>query len=74
MSLMAATEFDALPFLFRLLAQCVDAGASDLHLSPGDKPHLRIQGDLRPCEAEPLTAAQIPAPASKITLVSASTG
>ena len=63
---MAATEFDALPFLFRLLAQCVDAGASDLHLSPGDKPHLRIQGDLRPCEAEPLTAAQTAALARKL--------
>ena len=44
-----AAEMKHLEFL---LSECVRLDASDLHLSPGVAPHLRIHGDLAPCESE----------------------
>ena len=40
--------------LSRLLAECERLGASDLHLSPGRAPQLRIHGDLQPVHTHPL--------------------
>lgn len=39
--------------LDRLLASCVRQGASDLHLSEGSKPCLRVNGEILPEEHEP---------------------
>lgn len=39
---------DPLSRLHRLLAACADRGASDLHLSPGLPPYLRVDGELLP--------------------------
>ena len=39
---------DPLSRLNRLLAACADRGASDLHLSPGLPPYLRVDGELLP--------------------------
>lgn len=42
--------------LARLLQQLVGLGGSDLHLSPGAVPRLRIDGRLTEAESEPLSA------------------
>lgn len=42
--------------LVRLLTELVDRGGSDLHLSPGAAPRLRIAGRLIQTEGEPLPA------------------
>ena len=39
-----------------LLALCIDEGASDLHLSVGLPPVLRINGRMNPLDTEPLSA------------------
>ena len=45
---------DPLSRLNRLLAICADRGASDLHLSPGLPPYLRVDGELLPLsDSEP---------------------
>jgi twitching motility protein PilT len=43
----------------RLLQLAIDHGASDLHLSGGNPPMLRIDGEIRPLEAPPLAGAAI---------------
>jgi len=43
----------------RLLQLAIDHGASDLHLSGGNPPMLRIDGEIRPMDAPPLTGAVI---------------
>lgn len=40
-------------YLHQLLTTTVDEGASDLHINVGLKPHLRIDGELAPIQAEP---------------------
>ena len=42
-----------------LLAFAMQSKASDLHLSSGNPPLLRISGDLRPLKVEPLTGDQV---------------
>lgn len=42
-----------------LLERCVHAGASDLHLSAGLAPLLRIDGDIQPCERSVLEDADV---------------
>ena len=39
----------------QLLRETIDKGASDLHLSTGVRPMIRIHGDLVPTEHEVLT-------------------
>jgi len=39
-----------------LLATCAAEGASDLHLSAGDAPYLRVEGHLRPAQEAPIEA------------------
>lgn len=41
-----------------LMEQVVESGGSDLHLSPGLPPYIRISGHLTPTEYEPLTPEQ----------------
>lgn len=41
-----------------LLSTCVEAGASDLHLSAGQPPILRIDGDIRRLDGAPLDKAE----------------
>jgi twitching motility protein PilT len=41
-----------------LLGTMVQRGASDLHLTVGQPPMLRIDGELRPCEGEAVLAAE----------------
>ncbi|MEZ5411985.1 MAG: type IV pilus twitching motility protein PilT [Acidimicrobiales bacterium] len=43
--------------LAELLRTAVTAGASDLHLSAGCRPHLRVRGVLRPLEGAPVLDA-----------------
>ena len=38
--------------LERFLSLCVEADATDLHLSTGATPRLRVHGELRPIEGE----------------------
>ncbi|MDE2881329.1 MAG: type IV pili twitching motility protein PilT, partial [Acidobacteriota bacterium] len=45
--------------LVRLLRDLVGRGGSDLHLSPGAAPRLRIDGRLTQAEGEPLPAAVV---------------
>jgi twitching motility protein PilT len=40
--------------LDRLLAACIAQDGSDLHFSPGLRPHIRIHGELEPLEGEPV--------------------
>ena len=40
-----------------LLSLCVDEGASDLHITEGLPPVLRLHGHLQPLDAQPLAAA-----------------
>jgi twitching motility protein PilT len=42
-----------------LLEQALRTGASDLHLSAGLPPLLRIDGDIRPCDGAPLGHEQV---------------
>jgi twitching motility protein PilT len=42
--------------LHDLLAAAVELGASDIHLTPGAQPALRVGGQLRPADFEPLSA------------------
>lgn len=50
-----------------LLRRCVADDASDLHLTPGLAPHLRLHGELMPlAEAEPVTADQTEAVAAEL--------
>ena len=42
-----------------LLRLCVEQGASDLHLSAGAPPLLRVDGDLQPLDAAPLESPQV---------------
>ncbi len=44
-----------------LLAFTMQSKASDLHLSSGNPPLLRVSGDLRPLKVEPLTGDQVKA-------------
>ena len=41
-----------------LLSACVDAGASDLHLTAGEPPILRVDGDIERLDAPPLDKAK----------------
>lgn len=45
--------------LSKLLSICVERGASDLHLSAGAPPLLRIDGDLQPLDEPPLASPQV---------------
>ncbi len=48
------------PKLDKLLERTVAEGASDLHLSAGQKPHWRIDGDVQPiADANPLGAREV---------------
>ena len=42
-----------------LLVRAVESGASDVHITPGRRPVLRIDGDLHPAEFEALTAEDL---------------
>ena len=44
--------------LDRLLAACIAQHGSDLHLSPGLPPHIRIHGDLAPLEGEAVCSGE----------------
>ncbi|MDO5059628.1 MAG: ATPase, T2SS/T4P/T4SS family, partial [Neisseria sp.] len=44
-----------------LLKQCIERGASDLHIGEGRVPALRIDGDIRPLDCAPLSAAEMEA-------------
>jgi twitching motility protein PilT len=44
--------------LHKLLEQIVETNASDLHITAGIPPQLRIDGELRPTEYDPLTPDQ----------------
>ena len=43
------------PTLHQLLKAMLDKGASDLHITTGSAPQLRIDGDLVPLRTEALT-------------------
>jgi twitching motility protein PilT len=45
----------------RLLQLAIDQGASDLHLSGGNPPIVRVDGEIRPLDAPPLAGAEIEA-------------
>ncbi len=45
----------------RLLQLAIDHGASDLHLSGGNPPMVRVDGEIRPLDAPPLAGAEIEA-------------
>src|SRR5579863_6835451 len=48
----------ALPTLTELLKRMVDCGGSDLHITVGSAPRIRLHGELNPCEdLPPLTAS-----------------
>jgi twitching motility protein PilT len=53
-----SAPLEARAFLAQLLTQCIKRGASDLHLSPGLPPHVRVDGELVPNGADAITAAQ----------------
>ncbi len=44
--------------LHQLLKSMIDRGASDLHVTAGTPPQLRIDGDLTPVKADPLSPAE----------------
>ncbi len=46
------------PMVVRLLRFTVEQGASDLHLSAGEKPMIRVSGELLPVDLPPLTSEQ----------------
>jgi twitching motility protein PilT len=48
----------AAALLDTLLARCLETEASDLHLSPGLPPGLRVHGDLRPMEGQPVVTPE----------------
>jgi twitching motility protein PilT len=62
----ANTQFDARAFLEAMLAQCVLEGASDVHLTAGEQPHLRLHGELKPRDGAKLTALQTEALAAEL--------
>ena len=43
----------------QLLAFIVQQGASDLHLSSGRPPAMRVHGDITPMTDQPFTAEQV---------------
>jgi hypothetical protein len=43
--------------LAAMLQQVIQVGGSDLHLTPGTPPQIRVDGELRPLGSPPLTAA-----------------
>jgi twitching motility protein PilT len=45
--------------LTSLLGLCASQRASDLHLSAGLRPYLRIQGQIAPIEGERILSAQV---------------
>ncbi len=45
----------ATPSLQQLLKAMIDKGASDLHITTGSPPQLRIDGDLVPLRTDALT-------------------
>jgi twitching motility protein PilT len=45
----------------QLLQLAIDQGASDLHLSGGNPPIVRVDGEIRPLDAPPLAGAEIEA-------------
>ena len=47
-----------MPTLHELLKEMVDKGASDLHITTGVPPMIRLHGHLTPVGSEPLTAAE----------------
>src|SRR5437762_10706968 len=47
-----------MPNLHQLLKAMVDKGASDLHITTGSPPQLRIDGSLVPLETPPLTPVE----------------
>jgi twitching motility protein PilT len=51
----------------KLLAACIQQGASDLHLSPGEPPMLGIHGRRRPLTGDRLTAADLETVVDDIT-------
>jgi twitching motility protein PilT len=48
-----------MPAIDRLFDELITRGASDLHLSVGYPPMMRLKGDLVPLASEPLTGAQM---------------
>jgi twitching motility protein PilT len=48
----------AIPTLHQLLKAMIEKGASDLHITTGSAPVLRIDGDLVPLKMPPLTPAE----------------
>ena len=48
-------EADSRARLTRLLQLCAARGASDLHLSPGLPPHIRVDGELSPLVDAPVS-------------------
>lgn len=44
-----------------LLSQLTEMGGSDLHLKPGARPHVRVDGQLRATDLEPISAATVEA-------------
>jgi twitching motility protein PilT len=48
-----------MPTLVDLLDTTVSLGASDLHLTAGTPPRVRVDGQLRPLDLPPLTAAEV---------------
>jgi twitching motility protein PilT len=45
----------AVPNLHQLLKAMLDKGASDLHITTGSPPQLRIDGNLNPLRTDPMT-------------------
>ena len=60
--------------ILELLARCVACGASDLHLSCGTPPMLRIDGDLKATSQPPVSAAEIRAAIDEVAPDGASDG
>src|SRR5262249_18713562 len=56
----------AMPTMPDLLREATSRDASDLHLSAGEPPCLRVHGDLQRMEQPPLAAADVLAPAHSI--------
>lgn len=48
-----------MPYFQKLLQRAAERGASDIHIKTGRPPYFRIDGELRPRKADPLSERQI---------------
>ena len=56
---LAELDFEAQYDMKTLLSKALERGASDLHLTAGRPPMVRVMGELRPLHQDPLSAAEV---------------